>query len=267
MNVTTHRGTALITGASSGIGAIYADRLAQRGYDLILVARNRERLDRLAARITDQTGRAVEVVVADLGAAADLRRVEEILRTDSSITMLVNNAGFGGAGPLAVSDVDRMEAMIDVNVTALTRLTYAVAPKFVERGAGTIVNISSIVAVAPHLLNGVYGGSKAFVLAFSQSLQHELADKGVRVHVVLPGVTRTEFWDIAGHSVDALPPDWVMSGEDLVDAALAGLDLGEFATVPSLPEQADWDAFDGARQALIPNLSRSAPAARYGVSR
>jgi uncharacterized protein len=265
MNVTTHRGTALVTGASSGIGAVYADRLARRGYDLILVARNRARLDRLAAQIADDTGRAVEVVEADLGAAADVRRVEEILRTDSSITMLVNNAGVGGAGPLVVSDVERMEAMIDLNVTALMRLTYAAVPKFVERGAGTVVNIASIVAVAPELLNGVYGGTKAFVLAFSQSLQHELADKGVRVQAVLPGAIRTEFWDIAGHPVDALPAEWVMSGEDLVDAALAGLDLGEFATVPSLPEAADWDAFEGARQALMPNLSRNVPAARYGT--
>lgn len=264
MNTTTHQGTALITGASSGIGAVYADRLARRGYDLILVARNRERLDELARRLTTSTGRSIEVVVADLGVKADVRHVEEILRSDSSITLLVNNAGFGGAGPLLVSDVDRMEAMIDLNVTALTRLTYAVAPRFVERGAGTIVNIASIVAVAPELLNGVYGGTKAFVLAFSQSLHHELADKGVRVQAVLPGATRTKFWDIAGHAVDNLPPSMVMSADDLVDSALAGLDLGELATVPSLPD-GGWNAFDAARTALGPNLSHSHPAARYGV--
>jgi uncharacterized protein len=265
MNDTTHKGTALITGASSGIGAIYADRLAHRGYDLILVARNRERLDQLAERLTTATGRSIEVVAADLGNKADVRRVEEILRTDSSITMLVNNAGVGGAGPLLVSNVDAMEAMIELNVTALTRLTYAVTPGFVARGGGTIVNIASIVAVAPEILNGVYGGTKAFVLAFSQSLKHELADKGVRVHAVLPGAIRTEFWDIAGMPVENLPQGMVMSGDDLVDAALTGLDQGEFATVPSLPEVAEWHAFEAARVAMHPNLSRSEPATRYGV--
>ncbi|MGF7131641.1 short-subunit dehydrogenase [Paraburkholderia sp. EB58] len=266
MNDTTHKGTALITGASSGIGAIYADRLARRGYDLILVARNRERLDQLADRLTTATGRSIEVVAADLGNKADVRRIEEILRTDSSITMLVNNAGIGGAGPLLVSNVDTMESMIELNVTALTRLTYAIAPAFVARGTGTIINIASIVAVAPEVLNGVYGGTKAFVLAFSQSLHHELAAKGIRVHAVLPGATRTEFWDIAGQPVENLPQSIVMSADDLVDAALAGLDLGELATVPSLPDAGDWAAFESARAALGPNLSRREPAARYGVA-
>lgn len=265
MQDTTHKGTALITGASSGIGAIYAQRLARRGYDLILVARNRERLDRLANDLSNTTGRAVEVVQADLGKPSDVRRVEEILRTDASITMLVNNAGVGGAGPLLASDPDKMEAMIGLNVTALTRLTYAIAPKFVERGTGTIINIASIVAVAPEVLNGVYGGSKAYVLAFTQSLHHELADKGVRVQAVLPGATRTEFWDVAGHAVDNLPQEIVMDADDMVDAALAGLDQGELATVPSLPDLADWQAFESARLALAPKLSRSKPAERYGV--
>ncbi|MDR3417079.1 MAG: SDR family oxidoreductase [Nevskia sp.] len=265
MNATRNQGTALITGASTGIGAAYADRLARRGHDLILVARNRDRLDRLADRITTATGRSVEVVAADLGNKADLRRVEEILRTDASITTLVNNAGVGGAGPLLESDADRMEAMIELNVTALTRLTYAIAARFVARGSGTIINIASVVAVAPELLNGVYGGTKAFVLAFSQSLQHELADKGVRVQAVLPGAIRTEFWDVAGRPVEQLPQEIVMGVDDLVDAALAGLDQGEFATLPSLPEAADWNTFQAARTALFPNLSRATPAARYGV--
>ncbi|MGH8785263.1 MAG: SDR family NAD(P)-dependent oxidoreductase [Cupriavidus necator] len=267
MTTHNHSGTALITGASSGIGAIYAERLARRGHDLILVARNRARLEALARRITDDTGRSVEIVTADLGQAADVRRIEEILRTDASITTLVNNAGFGGAAPLLDSDVDTMQAMIELNVTALTRLTYAAAPAFVARGEGTIINIASIVAVAPEILNGVYGGSKAFVLAFTQSLQHELAGKGVRIQAVLPGATRTEFWDTAGQPVENLPQSIVMSGDDLVDAALAGLDQGEVITVPSLPDVADWNTFEAARAALGPNLSRDQPAARYGVAR
>src|ERR1700722_7809825 len=136
--------------------------------------------------------------------------------------MLVNNAGIGGAGPLLVSDVDTMEGMIELNVTALTRLTYAIVPAFVARGTGTIINIASIVAVAPEILNGVYGGTKAFVLAFSQSLHHELAAKGIRVHAVLPGAIRTDFWDAAGTPVQHLPQEIVMPASLMVDAALSG---------------------------------------------
>ncbi|GLQ49858.1 SDR family NAD(P)-dependent oxidoreductase [Dyella flava] len=263
---TSSKGTALITGASSGIGAIYADRLARRGYDLILVARNRERLDQLARRLSDATGRAVQTFPADLSSAAGVTAVEQLLRTDKSITALVNNAGFGAATPLLGSDIGRMDEMISLNVSALTRLTYAAAPGFVERGRGTIINIASIVAIAPELLNGVYSGTKAFVLAFTQSLHHELADKGVRVQAVLPGATATEFWDVAGVPITALPAQIVMPAQDMVDAALAGFDQGELVTIPALPEAADWQAFESARQKLSPNLSRSQPAARYRVA-
>lgn len=263
---TQHTGTALITGASSGIGAIYAERLARRGHDLILVARNRERLSDLARRLTDATGRSVQVFSADLSDADDLARVEALLRTDKSITVLVNNAGFGAATPLLQSDVARMSEMISLNVNALTRLTYAAVPGFVERGHGTVINIASIVAVAPELLNGVYGGTKAYVLAFTRSLNHELADKGVRAQAVLPGATATEFWDVLGHPVSNLPPSWVMSAEHMVDASLAGLDQGELVTIPALPDAGDWAAYEDARQKLMPNLSRDKPAARYGVA-
>ncbi len=261
-----HKGTALVTGASTGIGALYAHRLAKRGYDLILVARNRDRLTTLAQRLTAETGRTVEVISADLNEKADLARVEETLRNDASITLLVNNAGIGGTAPLVASDIDKMEQMINLNVTALTRLTYAVVPGFVARGRGAIINIASIVAVAPEVLNGVYGGSKAFVLAFSQSLKHELADKNIKVQVVLPGATATDFWGIAGTPVEHLPNEIVMSAEDLVDSALSGFDQGEFATVPALPEIAQWNAYESARQAMMPNLSRTKPAARYKIA-
>lgn len=261
-----HLGTALVTGASTGIGAVYADRLARRGYDLILVARNRERLDALASRITSQTHRSVEVLAADLNDKADLARVEDKLRADASITLLVNNAGVAAVAPLAASDADRMESMIDLNVTALMRLTAAVVPSLIARKTGAIINISSIVSVAPEVMNGVYGGTKAFVLAFSQSLRHELSDQGIRVQVVLPGATATDLWSIAGTPVEHLPQEIVMSAEDMVDAALAGFDAGEFATVPSLPNVEDWNAFEAARATLGPNLSRAKPAARYGVA-
>jgi uncharacterized protein len=196
------KGTALVTGASSGIGAIYADRLARRGYDLILVARRQDKLSHLARRLGETTGCGVEIMAADLNNSSDLHRVEKVLRTNEQITLLVNNAGIGAAGPLLTSDVDKMEEMISLNVRALTRLTYAVVPGLVARGRGTLINISSIVGIAPEILNGVYGGTKAFVLALSLSLQKELAGTNVRVQAVLPGATApTDFWDSAGMQV------------------------------------------------------------------
>jgi short-subunit dehydrogenase len=263
MNTNQTKGIALITGASSGIGAIYADRLAKRGHDLILVARNKRRLASLARRIGNDIGRKVETVEADLTVPADLKRVEEILRANAGISVLVNNAGVGATEPLVTSDIDKMEDMIRLNVTAPTRLTHAAVPGFVARGNGTIINIASIVAIAPEMLNGVYGGSKAFVLALTQSLVHELADKGVRVQAVLPGATATEFWDLAGKPVHELPAQIVMSADDMVDAALAGLDLGETVTIPSLPNQAEWDRYDAARRAMAPKISSAIPAPRY----
>ena len=265
MSTTETKGTALITGASSGIGAIYADRLAKRGYDLILVARNRSRLAALAQRLENETGRSVKTIAANLYDKADLARIETTLRTNASVTLLVNNAGVGATAPLLDSDVEKMDEMIRLNVGALTRLTYAAAPGFVARGGGTIINIASIVAISPETLNGVYGASKAFVLAFSQSLHHELAGKGVRVQAVLPGATATEFWDIAGLPVHNLPAEIVMSAEDMVDAALAGLDQGEIVTIPSLPDKVEWDGFDAARRAMSSKLSRAVPARRYNI--
>jgi len=266
MNAPIHQGTALITGASSGIGAVYADRLARAGYDLILVARRADLLRSLAQELTTRTGRSVETLAADLTDPGDLARVESVLRTDASITLLVNNAGVGATAPLLQSDLADMDRMIALNVSVPMRLAHAVAPAFVARGTGTLINIASIVALQPELLNGVYGGSKAFVLALSQSLHHELADKGVRVQAVLPGATATGFWNVAGLPVENLPQEIVMSAEDMVDAALAGLAMGEIVTIPALPDLADWNALESARDALKPGLSRTSPAARYQVA-
>ncbi|WP_421557352.1 SDR family NAD(P)-dependent oxidoreductase [Pseudomonas canadensis] len=263
--MTQSKGFALITGASSGIGAVYADRLANQGYDLILVARNQQRLDQLAARLKAETQRDIQTVAADLNLPADLSRIEQILLEDSRISLLVNNAGVGATASLLASDADKMDAMILLNVLALTRLAKAAATNFVAQGRGTLINIGSIVALAPKLLNGVYSGTKAFVQAFSESLDHELSDKGVSVQVVLPGATATEFWNVAGLPVNNLPDTIVMTTENLVDAALAGLAQGEKVTIPSLPDRLDWDAYETARLALGPNLSHRSPAARYGV--
>ncbi len=256
------RGVALVTGASAGIGAVYADRLAARGYDLLLVARDAVRLRALAADIGARTGRTVEVLKADLTAKDDLAAVEARLRSDATINLLVNNAGIAGGGPLASADPDFAETMIDLNVVALTRLSLAAVPGFVARGAGTIINIGSVVPLVPESYPGVYGSTKAYVLHFSQSLHAELSGQGVRVQAVLPGATATEIWEKSGISLDALPPEMVMPTEVMVDAALAGLDAGELVTIPALPEPADWQAFETARLALAPNLSRREAAPR-----
>lgn len=257
------KGIALVTGASSGIGAIYADRLARQGYDLILVARSADKLEQVAKTIHEATGRSVEAVPANLADPADLRMIEGRVTNDRQITMLVNNAGLGSTARALDADVDTMSAMVSLNVEALMRLSYAAVPAFVARGRGTIVNIASVVAVAPEVLNGVYGGTKAFVLAFSQNLRHELEGTGVHVQVVLPGATATDFWDIAGTPVDHLPEQIVMRADALVDAALVGLARGESVTIPGLHDDARWAAFEAARQAMSGELSTSTPAARY----
>lgn len=258
-------GTALVTGASSGIGAVYADRLAKRGYNLILVARSEEKLAALSRHLVTKTGRDVRVVVADLTRDADLVRVEQVIAETPDLALLVNNAGVGAMAQLVDADIGKMTDLIALNVTAPTRLAYKVVPAFVARGAGAVINIASIVAIAPELLNGVYGGSKAFILALSQSMHHELAAKGVRIQAVLPGATATNFWPVAGTSVDNLPKEWVMSAEDMVDASLAGFDAGELVTIPAVESVALVDGLEAARQALFPELSKSVPASRYGV--
>lgn len=262
--MTSTKGTALITGASSGIGAVYADRLAEQGYDVVLVARSADKLDRVADLVRSKHGRKAQIFPADLGDPSDLARVEHFLRSTSGITLLVNNAGLGATAKLVDADVDSMSRMISLNVGALMRLTYAVVPQFVARGSGTIINIASVVAITPEQLNGVYGGTKAFVLAFSQSLRKELEETDIQVQVVLPGATATDFWAISGKPLELLPSEIVMSSEDMVDAALAGLDQGEFVTIPALQDAKLWDDYENARRAMFGKLSNRLPAPRYG---
>src|SRR3984893_16632221 len=260
------QGTALVTGASRGIGAVYADRVAKRGYDLILVARSEAPLKALTASLASASGRHITPIVADLNNKIDLAKVETKLREDSSITMLVNNAGTASVAPLLNADIEKMEEMIALNTIALTRLTYAAAPAFVKRGTGTIINISSIVGISPETLNGVYGATKAFVIAFSHSLQHELADKGIRIQAVLPGATATDLWELAGLPYQKLPASIVMSPDDMVDAALVGLAQGELGTIPSLQDGEEWGRFEAARRALSQRFGNSRPAPRYRIA-
>jgi short-subunit dehydrogenase len=265
MNHPSLKDVALITGASSGIGAVYADRLAQRGYDLILVARNAQRLTALADRLHGETGRQIAVMPTDLNDKAERAKVEAVLRDDPNIAVLVNNAGVGSVASILDAEVDTMEAMIALNVTALTRLAYAAAPAFAARGAGTIINISSVVGVAVEALNGVYSASKSYVLSFGHSLQKDLAEKGVRVQTVLPGATATEFWDVAGYPAQKTS-EITMSADDLVDAALAGLDAGELVTIPGLHDGELWTRWEADRRSISPKFRNKNPAPRYAVA-
>lgn len=255
--------TFLITGASDGIGAIYADRLARRGHDLILVARRADKLAALAERLTIETGVAVEILSADLSQPDDLALVEARLRTDERITGLVNNAGIAGETTLVEADASFLTGMIDLNILAVTRLTAAIAPRLVASGSGTIINMTSVTALMPDGFTAVYPATKAFVLAFTEALQTELGSKGVRVQAVLPGITRTAIWE--KQQLAHIPAEMVMEVGEMVDAALKGLDLGETITIPALPDTADLDAYLAARAALRPNLSRNHAAARYAA--
>lgn len=256
-------GTALVTGASSGIGALYAERLARRGYNLILVARDAKRLDALAARLRASAQVKVETLQADLATAAGRAAAEARLDEDGTITLLVNNAGVAATGTLIDVPPDQLEAMVQLNVIAVMRLAAAAARNFAARNRGTIINVASVLALAPERFNGVYSGTKAFVLNLTLSMHQELAASGVRVQAVLPGATRTEIWERSGMDIAHLPAEMLMGAEDMVDAALAGLDQGELVTIPSLPDPADFDAYTASRFALGPNLSRNEAAARY----
>jgi short-subunit dehydrogenase len=255
------KSTVLITGASSGIGAVYADRFARRGRDLVLVARDLARMERIADRLRREAGVSVDVLQADLTNEQDLARVEARLRDDASIGVLVNNAGAVSHGNFLDQSGADVAGTIALNVTALTRLANAVAPRFVVAGVGSIVNIGSIVGLAPEIGLTVYGATKAFVLFLSQGLQIELGPKGVYVQAVLPSATRTEIWERSGRDVNALPA--AMTTEELVDAALVGFDRHETVTIPPLPDVGQWTAFEAARQAMLPNFMQTHAAERY----
>jgi len=255
--------TALVTGASSGIGAIYAEKLAQRGHDLILVARNAVRLGALAEKLRGETSRAVTVLPADLTDPAQVNKIADVIASAPELGLLVNNAGMALPGLLTTSAPEDVQRLIALNVTAPTLLARAAALRFAEQGQGAIVNIASVLALAPEIFDGTYSGTKAFIINLSQSLALQLADSGVQVQAVLPGATRTEIWERSGQDVDSFPTEMVMEAGDLVDAALTGLDRGETVTIPPLADVAAWNALNSARLALAPHLSRRDVAPRY----
>ncbi|MGM5028195.1 SDR family NAD(P)-dependent oxidoreductase [Tardiphaga sp. 862_B3_N4_1] len=258
--------TAVITGASSGIGAVYADRFAKRGYDLVLVARRVDRLEDVADQIRKAHGVNVEALQADLEKDNDIAKVERVLSTNPTVRILVNNAGLARLKPLAQSLLQDSLAQIALNMTSLTRLTHAVLPAFVKANDGLIINIASVLGIHALPVSAVYSGTKGFVINFTRGLQEELASTGVRVQLVNPATTATEIWDNSGIPLSALNQEAVMTTENMVDAALSGLDNGEKVTWPSVADATLWDRYDEARSALFAATQTGKPAPRYNIA-
>ena len=252
-----NRRRALVTGASSGLGAAFAEALARRGFDLVVVARRRERLEALAEEMRGRYEVAVQVLVADLTSAADLQSVESRVASDAALSILVNNAGFGTTGPFAETDPDREEAEIRLNVVALSRLTRAALPGMIARGTGGIINVSSVAALLPGPFHATYGATKAFVNSFTEALHEELRGTGVRVQALCPGFTRTEFQERAGLTSQSVPSFAWMSPEYVVENSLAALRRGTLVCVPG--------AVYRALAALIALLPRSLVRSLHGV--
>lgn len=236
------RPQALVTGASSGIGAAFADRLAHDGYDLMIVARRRDRLESFAEQLQTNHHASVEVIVADLSKPEDILSVEKHIAEDASLEVLVNNAGFGGYMPFVELDPDKAQELINLKVLAVTRLTRAALPGMLARGRGSIINVSSRLAFSGPLgssqlpKRATYAGANAFIVTFSQLLQSELEETGVRVQALCPGVVQTEFHEQVGIDPNRYPAAIVMKPEDVVQASLAGLELGEVICVPALED-------------------------------
>ncbi|MBH5329586.1 SDR family oxidoreductase [Eikenella sp. S3360] len=253
--------TALITGASSGIGAVYADRLAQRGYNLVLVARRLDRLQALADKLQAAYGINVQIHAADLAAEDGQSSTAQLVETLPQLNVLVNCAGLGALGFVGNVSWAEMDNMIKVNVQALSRLSLAAAKRFSAEKQGKIVNIGSIVAMYPSAGAGAYSASKAYVLNFTRALHAELEPQGAFAQVVMPGPVKSEFF---GDKPSPFPEQLFMSAETLVDTALAALDQGETVCYPNLHEIEKWQQFEGARGQLMQALTQTgAPAARY----
>ncbi|MDX3095012.1 SDR family oxidoreductase [Streptomyces sp. ME19-03-3] len=241
---------ALITGASSGIGRCYAEQLARRGYAPILVARRADRLGALAESVRRDTGLEATVLAADLADPDDLARVEQTVLDHDSLEVVVNAAGLGALGPLREAAPGDLDRLVAVNVLALTRLSRAALLAFERPGSGTLINVSSIGAFHAPPGGSAYAASKAYDLHFSRALQREVEGTGIRVQVVLPGPVRTEFFEASGVDSAMFPEESFVDADDLVRAALTGLDRGELVCIPTLPDMAAWEEEAGRQRAL-----------------
>lgn len=258
--------TAFITGASSGIGAIYAERLAARGYNLILAARREDRLLALADQLQARYAIQASILKADLSEEHGIAAVEQRLQQDPAIDLFINNAGTAKMAGFLASTPREHQAIHTLNTTALLRLSYAALAAFIPRRRGTLINIASILAL--HTLPGsaVYSASKAWVLSFTRGLQDEFADSGVRIQAVLPAATATDLWPTSGVALNALPTGTVMTTEDLVDAALRGLEMGEQVTLPPVHDLGLWEAFEQSRLALFTSARNRTACAAVSLS-
>jgi short-subunit dehydrogenase len=263
---TENKGVALVTGASAGLGRVYADRLAKQGYDLILVARRGDRLKEITESLQAKYGIKARSLVADLSNPNDLRNLVDVLSTDTTITMLVNNAGIATLAPVMTTEKADADAMNDINVTALIELCYAALPKFKARNSGTIINVGSVLSFHTLPISSVYSGTKGYVMNFTRGLQSEVEGTNVFVQLVLPASTATELWDLSGVPLKNLNQSTLMSADDCVDAALAGLAQKELITLPSLESKALWEAYDEARQRLFAGTQSGQPASRYQLA-
>jgi short-subunit dehydrogenase len=226
------RRLAIVTGASAGIGAAFAERLARDAYDLVLVARRRDRLDELAERLGRTHGRSVAVLAADLASAEGVRAVEARIAAEPALELVVNNAGFGTTGHFAELDRDAEEDQVRLNVLALLRLTHAAVESFKARGHGSVINVSSLAGFQPAPFNATYAATKAFVNSFTQAVSEELRGSGVRLQLLCPGFTRTEFQEVAGFASETIPDVAWMTAEAVVDASLAALRRGDLVVIP-----------------------------------
>ena len=225
------RPVALITGPTSGLGAGFARRYALEGHDLVLVARDVERLQQLAAELRDKAGAAVEVLPADLAVAADREKVAERLR--AGVRVLVNNAGFGTSGEFWSADFATLQSQLDVNVTAVMQLTHAVLPAMLHAGAGTVINVASVAGLLPGR-GSTYSASKAWVISFSEGLANGLGGTGVGVHALCPGFVRTEFHERAGIDMEGTSKFLWLEVDDVVRDTLAGVAKDEVVIIPGL---------------------------------
>ncbi len=251
----------LITGASSGIGSVYADRFAQRGHHLILVARDTNRLDKISRDLQAKYGLQVEFIQADLSKDQDISKIEDVLKNDADIEILVNNAGITLSGNFLTQDIKEIETLMTLNMTAVVRLSHAVSEQLVRKGKGSIINLGSVVGLSPEFGSTIYGASESFIHFFSQGLHLELKDHGVHVQAVLPSATKTEIWERSGIDLSQVPP--LMDVNDLVDAALIGFDRKETITIPVLKDENQWNNFEKSRMTLLPNFSSAEVAQRY----
>ena len=254
---------ALVTGASSGIGAAFATLLARDGSDLVIVARRRDRLEALAEELRAEYGVGVEVLVADLAERENLRTIERLLANERELDLLVNNAGFAAYMPFTQLDPDLAETQIRLQVVAPVRLTRAALPGMISRGRGAIINAASTLGFAGPPERATYSATKAFLITFTERLSAELGGTGVQVQVLCPALTRTEFHGLWHVDMSRVPPDRFMSSEAVVDASLAGLRLGEVVCIPGLPDPADLEESRTARQRIFERSLTGVVAGRY----